>query len=213
MLSALLLGTQHLPGFDEHIESVRTRELSGAVYELFVAYQFAIAGYDVRFRKPSGVTGGDYDLDVIVDGINVAVEVKSRDQLEESAFKPGLVSSTLKAARGQLPPSGPSIVFVQIPWTWGSTPEIRSVIATEANERIRSTSRINRIVVSFEEVILGEGQEGGGVVFRQAVIDNPTPRSPVDLERVLRGVSMGNAPATLSWDEDGNPVIGTRSNA
>jgi hypothetical protein len=192
-LGRRLFDLQNVPGFDDAVVSLRSRSLEGAVAELVAVTRLRDRGHLVRFVTPSGVKGQDFDAEVEVDGLTVAVEVKAKEELSGEVFRPKSIINSLKKASSQLPSSGPSLVFLHIPSEWAGDPKIRVSIDATVRTWLKSSGRVNAVVLTFDQQIAGET---GGMAFFSGhdMIPNPAPRARV---RNILGL-LGGIPLTGS---------------
>jgi hypothetical protein len=76
--------------------------------------------------KPTGVTGTDYDVDIIYpNGLHVCGDAKCK--VEGTDFNVKSIGYSLSKARKQLPDDRPGIVFVKIPPRWYSEPNFNNI--------------------------------------------------------------------------------------
>ena len=83
-------------------------------------------------------------------------EVKRR--FEEAEHKPGGLRNELRAARKQLPASGPGMIAVLIPDRWGAEPEMVETAQLQVREFLRGTARVNAVMIIWESFTqVGQG--------------------------------------------------------
>ena len=131
-LGSVLYCLHDVPGFDDELREVWSNQIRGAWYELWVANRFMRHGLPMSFRPRSGVKGQDYEFDVEVGGLPVAIEAKVCDPRPHVDFRPTTVTNLLQKAARQLPKSGPSVIFVGVLWPHGGDPDVRRRAAQAA---------------------------------------------------------------------------------
>jgi hypothetical protein len=184
-MSKRLYDLRELDGYRGMIERARRESLLGLVAELQAAAVLHRRGHRVRFRE-ADPTRRDYDLDVTVNGVEVAVEVKAKQETGTGDIvKEKSLLNTLKDARRQLPETGPGLVFMAVPSDWvihdpGNT--MRRTISTW----LSSTGRVNA-VITMSEVRIRAGN--GGMAFATSHFVHPNPRPRTRLRNVLNIVS------------------------
>ena len=181
-LGHMLYQLQDCTGYEDFIEGLKSRDLESTFFELRVAALLKDAGHSVRFVKESSRRGSDYDLSVTVETTPVHVEAKSKrsgDALNAKSLR-----NKLKAARKQLPPEGPGIIFVGAPIEWamqvGAEKEIGSVLASF----LRETGRVNHVILVWEQWL--ELSKGRGRVTRVRQYDNLQARFPLSRSEIVK---------------------------
>jgi hypothetical protein len=139
----MLYSLKDSEGFDAFLNPLRTNDLESVFFELWVASAFFQSGYRVRFVECTGQKRSDYDLNVHINGTDVAVEAKTR-RLGEGSTIPR-IKNNLEAARTQLPKDGPGIVAISIPHAWLLSHH--DLIAAEIESFLRNTARVNHVIV------------------------------------------------------------------
>lgn len=174
-LSKRLYDLRDLEGYHGMIERARRDSLLGVVAELEAAAVLHRRGHRVRFKK-ADPTRRDYDLDATVNGVEVAVEVKAKEETGNGdILKEKSLLNTLKDARGQLPDSGPGLVFLAVPSDW-VTHDPSSTMRRTISKWLYSTGRVNA-VITMSEVRIHTGSEAMGFATSHFVHPNPRPRT------------------------------------
>jgi hypothetical protein len=118
-LARRLYQLQSFPWFGDLVHRVRTRDLSGAGFELDVAFVLHHLVAEVTPNEEAGQKGEDYDIHLQVYGRDVPVEAKAKD--DDTPYTEKTVINTVKGAETQLPKGSKGIVFVRIPSEWIGT--------------------------------------------------------------------------------------------
>lgn len=180
-LARSLLVCQHLPGFREQLEVMKTRLLVGVFHELAVAKMLSEQGHAVEFVVPTSVKGADFDLKV--NGV-LAVEAKAKG--DGTPYGQSSFQSSLSEARKQLPPNGPGMVALRIPAHWG--PGFAADGERVVNRFLANSSRTNAILVVWEYLVRLPPQ-GAAAVTAFRVFENSSPRTPFEgLGRIVKGI-------------------------
>jgi len=151
---------QSFPWFDNVVGRVRTRDLSGAGFELDVAFVLHHLVAGVAPKEEVGQKGEDYDLQVQVYGLNVPVEVKAKD--DDTPYSDQTVINTVKGAATQLPKGSKGIVFVRIPSGWVGT-ELEERYPDALGEATRQTSRVGSVITAIDKMALNDDETAGHV--------------------------------------------------
>ncbi|MHA4945693.1 hypothetical protein ACX27O_00075 [Micromonospora sp. SD19] len=150
-LARRLYQLQSFSWFDSVLDGVRTRELSGAAFELDVLWILQIASPYVQTRKEVGVKGSDYDAFALMERKLVPVEAKAKD--DRTPWSPKTVINTVKGAARQIPKNDTGLLFFRIPTAWVG-PELEEAYADVLAEATRQTSRIGAIVTVIDKPYL-----------------------------------------------------------
>lgn len=142
-LARRLYQLQSFPWFDIVLDSVRTRELSGAAFELDILWALQIASPYVETRRESGVKGNDYDAFAVMGERLVPVEAKAKDDTTPWSAK--TVINTMKHAAGQLPRGDAGLLFLRVPTAWIS-PRLEEEFTDALREGTRQTTRIGAVI-------------------------------------------------------------------
>ncbi len=142
-----LFNLQHIDGFDDRVEQMRTGDIEATFAEFDFARFLYIHDIDFKFVIPSGVAGKDYDYGIRhADGREVCADAKCR--LEGTDMRGETVMNALRKARSNnLPPDKPGAVFVKVPQTWLEDDATRRAIYTTVGGFLRNTKRVVTVVV------------------------------------------------------------------
>jgi hypothetical protein len=159
-LARRLYQLQSFPWFGSVTANLRTRDLSGAGFELDVLQVLHTLVGSITPKEESGVKGEDYDIHLRVGGLEIPIEVKAKD--DETALTSNTVVNTVKAAASQLPKGQTGIVFLRVPpaWVGQSLEETYPDILLEAT---RQTSRVAAVVSVIDKMHLTVDQTAGHV--------------------------------------------------
>lgn len=146
--------------FDDALARLRTRDLSGASFELDVIWLFTMAASPVDVRVEVGRKGEDYDLVAVIKGEPVPVEVKTKE--DDTPFTAGTVAQTIKAAAGQLPKGRQGIIFIRLPFGWVG-PRLEAEYNDALADRVRQTSRVGAIMTVIDKPTLSADGRSGSV--------------------------------------------------
>jgi len=183
-----LYDLQHLAFFTDLVSDLRTMDLVGASTELHVAHLLTQNGHTVRFVARRGTKGTDFDQLLTYRGTEMSVEVKTKQDV--TSYTRATLDRSIKAARAQLPSTGPGLVFVQVPTTWVSAPAFQSEIEDLLAYHFRNGRRTNGIIILWDEWI---PQANGGMAYlrRFNIRENPNPKVQVPgLQSLLQPVGL-----------------------
>jgi hypothetical protein len=195
-LGHMLYGLRAYKGFEAFITSLKTRALAPTFFELWVASILFINGYEIVFVEATGERGNDYDLTASRGGRELYIEAKSRRAgpiLNETTL-----TNALTKARKQLPNSGPSIVFVEIPGEWTRNRNAETLVGHSVSSFFRNTSRVNGVVVCWHQWIGLEVGRASVTFVRQ--YENPKPRSSLELGTIVKPIDRSILPNLGSQD-------------
>lgn len=185
-LGHMLYALASCEGFSAFITSLKSRKLAAAFFELWAANFLAANGYEIVFTETTGTRGRDYDLTASWDGREFYIEAKSR------RLRPVLDESTLKnaltKARKQLPSTGPSGIFVEIPVEWTVNDAAVAVVGNTMAYFFRNTSRVNRVVICWHKWI--EVASGRASTSLVRLYDHPKPRVPIELGKMVKRIDL-----------------------
>jgi hypothetical protein len=185
-LGHMLYALKECTGFEAFISSLKRRELAPTFFELWVANALYENIFAVEFVEAKGLKGSDYDLLIERNGTHMNVEAKSRREgiiLGEQTLR-----NTLAKARKQLPPSGPSLIFVSIPQEWTMVNGAERVIGDCIDAFFRNSARVNHIVLTWNQWIELETGRASASLVRQH--KNPKARTPVELDEIIQPLKM-----------------------
>lgn len=149
-LGRLLFDLQSFGWFDDLVDNLRQRDLTGALFEAEVARLLMQVPAEASLRVPTGEKGQDFDIDLGGLGLTVPVEVKAKDA--DTPFTRRTIKKTLDRARKQLPPGGLGLVFIRIPRSWVAD-QIMTELDSEVAHSLRNTSRVQAVVVVWDELV------------------------------------------------------------
>ena len=116
-LADTLFNLQHVEGLDQRLDMLFHGQIESTMAELDFGMFLGMQGFEFRFVSTSGVTGNDYDVELIYPDGRIAC-AESKCKLDGSEFSEKGLLSTLKKARLQMPRDRPGILFVKIPQEW-----------------------------------------------------------------------------------------------
>jgi hypothetical protein len=140
-LAELLYNLQLVEGFDDCLDRMRQGDIEATYAELDLGRMLFWHHVLFRYVKPTGVTGADYDVDIIYpNGLHVCGDAKCK--VEGTDFNARSIGYSLSKARKQLPDDQPGIVFVKIPPRWYNEPNFINLASAAALEFLRTTRRV-----------------------------------------------------------------------
>lgn len=164
-----------IPGFAAFVKGLRARSMLDATAEMWAVRQCNAVFGNVRFVDPHSGPGRTPDAITVLDGIEVAIEVKARAELPLEDYNSKKILSTLGSARGQLPKSGPSLIYLRISPPWSEDQETLISIGNACASFLRNSRRVNAVVLLLERRL--PHPDGGGMAFKIASVavlnDNP----------------------------------------
>jgi hypothetical protein len=140
-LAELLYNLQLVEGFDDCLDRMRQGDIEATYAELDLGRMLFWHHVLFRYVKPTGVTGADYDVDIIYpNGLHICGDAKCK--VEGTDFNARSIGYSLSKARKQLPDDQPGIVFVKIPPRWYNEPNFIKLASAAALEFLRTTRRV-----------------------------------------------------------------------
>jgi hypothetical protein len=140
-LAELLYNLQLVEGFDDCLDRMRSGNIQATYAELDLGRMLFWHHVLFRYVKPTGVTGTDYDVDIIYpNGLHVCGDAKCK--VEGTDFNVKSIGYSLSKARKQLPDDRPGIVFIKIPPRWYNQQNFIILASSEALEFLRTTRRV-----------------------------------------------------------------------
>jgi hypothetical protein len=127
-----LFNLQGVPGFKDWLtdfpvvvqEAELAKALAGRFAEADAAGLMQQAGVLRALRPRTRKPNQDYDCDLLVDGVEVAAEIKAK--VETTRLAPEILTRTVRhACNDQLPFEKPGIVWVSLPQTWIDAPTLQ----------------------------------------------------------------------------------------
>lgn len=195
-IAELLFNLQDVEGIDARLEELRSGNVESTYGELEAGAFLQQRAVQFRYVDPSGIKGADYDAEIqLPDGAKVNCEMKCK--AEGTDLGEGAVRNPLQAARKQLAPGEPGLVFLKVPEAWVFQPETAHVVPTAIDAFLRGTSRVVAVVLRWEEQHL-QGADGSALVLYNFRLERGTPPKPVPLP--IEGLLTTLAgPATAAW--------------
>lgn len=193
---------QHCEGFESRLETLR--ELSNEKPKVLledIAIEFNVAkkilrnGHSIKFIKPSGVKGNDFDLEIkFQKETEIYAEVKCKR--ENIAINVDSLRRVLYDAEKQLPRTTPSIVFVRLPTKWITDTDFVSRIDRVIFNYFRNVLHVNAVVFVWEEWVNASGNRKANLQKFRLML-HPSPKYPLnDLDKQLI-IPMNNYPQTI----------------
>jgi Holliday junction resolvase len=181
-LGDMLYALRSCDGYQTFVEALKRRDLEAVFFELWVADILAKSGYDVAFVESSGEKGADYDLTATKNKVSVTVEAKCRRS--KKILNEQTLLNALGNARKQLPHGGPSLIFVFIPVEWTMDKKAEDVITSTINSFLRNTSRVNYVVVVWQQWV--QFSIGKASVYKFRSFENLKPNRPLGWTQMVR---------------------------
>ena len=196
-LAEALLNLQSNTGFCNVIKRIRTDSLEPEMAALLIAKLLFVNGHSFRFVEPVGQARQDYDLEITLNSVRIACEVKCK--LEATAKSYETVLGTLKkAAIKQLPVNMPSIIFVHLPSNWTDNLSWVELLDRAAIELFRVQKRVNGVFAISYQRFYGDSTDSTTVRFSKAFI-HPAPRNLApDLDRLFQSDWRPNVWSTVA---------------
>lgn len=175
-LASELHEARSIPGFAPFVKGLRARSMLDATVEMWAVRHCKAMVGNVRFVDPHSGTGRTPDAMTVLGGVDVAIEVKSRAELPVENYDRKKILSTLGSARGQLPKSGPSLIYLRISPPWSEDEETLMSIGNACTNFLSNSRRVNAVVLLLERRLAHP--DGGGMAFKIAsfAVLNDTPR-------------------------------------
>jgi hypothetical protein len=159
-LARRLYQLQSFPWFDAVVRGIRTRDLSGAGFELDIVFLLHHLMAGVVPKEEVGRKGEDYDIHLKVYGLDVPVEAKAKD--DDTPYNERTVINTVKGAATQLPKGSKGIVFMRIPSGWVGA-ELQETYPDALAEATRQTGRVGAVVTVIDKMALNDNATAGHV--------------------------------------------------
>jgi hypothetical protein len=195
-IAELLFNLQDVEGIDAKVEELRSGNVESTYSELEAGEFFLRQAVQFRYVTPSGTKGSDYDAEIpLPEAAKVNCEMKCK--VEGAKFGEGAVRNSLQAARKQLPPGEPGLVFLKAPEAWVYKADTVQVMPRTIDAFMRSTSRVVAVVLRWEEQHL-QGPDGGALILYRFRLERGTPPKPVtpSVEALLTSLAR---PGTAEW--------------
>jgi hypothetical protein len=176
----MLFNLQHIDGFDDRIDQMRTGQIEATFAEFDFARFLYLHDIAFRFVEASGVKGEDYDCAIqYADGREACADAKCR--LEGTELRPETIRNSLNKARtNNLPADKPGIVFVKVPQDWLEQQEVRIGIRDVVKSFLRNTERIVSVVVYANVLAVAENTM---MLMRHRFEEYPNLRHRFDMSK------------------------------
>lgn len=147
-IAHMIHALQKCDGFAEWIDGMRNHEVEAAFFELGLATLMVQNGYELRFVKPTGVKGQDYDFDVRIGDQWIAVEAKTRRRgpIKDAAT----IRNALNKARSQLAVDRPGVIGIALASEYENQAldgHVLHVIQDAIHAFLEKTTRVSKVVV------------------------------------------------------------------
>jgi hypothetical protein len=159
-LARRLYQLQSFEWFEHVLRSLRTRDLSGAGFELDVLWVLHVLPSSVAPRAEIGRKGEDYDAVVRFGGLTIPIEVKAK--ADDTELSQRTVVRTVRGAARQLPKGQKGIVLLRIPNAWVGR-QLEEQYNDWLREATRQTSRVGAVVTAIDKPHLNEAGTQGHV--------------------------------------------------
>lgn len=147
-----LFNLQSTDGFADWIADYAVSELEPRFAEIDAARLMYRGGVLRRLRGRVGRAGEDYDCDLVVQGTEIACDIKAK--VESTSMSVRAFQSSIETAYDQLPTAKPSIVWVKLPRSWAEVPEPMLLTLEVAMSEIREWSgHIIAVACHWEELV------------------------------------------------------------
>lgn len=174
-----MFNLQHVEGARERISRLRGESLPAALAEFEAAGMLSAPDLHVRFQRPGGVRGEDYE-GTIVTALGRVVAWEAKSKLHGQMPSSDGVWRSLEEARKQLPKNRPGLVLVRMPDEWAEeSRDLEAVCKPAVAQLLRQSKRIVGVVVFWrvwEKVV---GEEDGDVLNAPVVRLYPNAVSPL----------------------------------
>lgn len=191
-LAEMLFNFQNVSGLENLVKALLKDGIESHVAELQSARLLYNNGTHFSFVTPSGKKGKDYDAIVIFSNIEIACEFKCK--IEVTHFRENTIKETLKKAKDQLPKDKTGLIFIKIPEVWTTQENVAEKFYGVFFEFFRRTTRVNSIVVHWEEwSYFTNGQALRMVRFDERV----NPNSKISLGKILKEIEPNSN--TFNW--------------
>lgn len=167
-LALELQEAQAVAGFGHLVRDIRTRSLYEAVAEMRAANHMMRAGQTACFVDPNAADGRSFDAVIVLSGLEVAVEVKAKLPQPVDHYRPRLIENALNAARKQLPPAGPSLIYLQLASPWTDDPDVMRSVDQSVRRWLSKTRRVNGVHLMVERTFVhpnGHAAISRGICF------------------------------------------------
>lgn len=192
-LAEMLLNFQDVEGFWVWCRDLRTRdEVEPRLAEIQGAAILYSAGFKFRFRNSAG-----HDLDIRLPNGDAAAEIKRK--LEGTKLSVNTIYNVLEDAPIQLPDDRAAFVFLNIPDTWPSNPDVNMTITNAMEAFFRnaqnSTRKVTTIFIWWEEFV---HLDTGGLLRTYMIREEKNPNSNFSAGPVTQ-LAMLTQNAKVPW--------------
>ncbi|WCT11357.1 hypothetical protein [Mucilaginibacter jinjuensis] len=150
-LGEMLYNSLLIPNNDENIDMIRAGQIESTFFALQAARLLLTSDTNFKFIKTSGIKGNDYDAEITLDdGTEVCCEMKCK--IEATLLSDDTILRVLKKARAQIAKGKLGAVFVSLPQTWLTNPELAPILSRTITEFFRGTKAIISIVFYISEI-------------------------------------------------------------
>lgn len=198
-LGDILFSLRKVKNFDLWCKKLRQIPTYSFFLEASIARNFISSGFTVTIVKESKKKGEDFDFLVEKRGLEISVEITSKNSAELSSAK---IRDTLRKKESQVPDCRPAILFLAVPETWIKKASLQEPIYAEViNNFFSNHSKYNAVVLVWNEGI----SVGEGMVKIQAYRDyhNPAPKHPIDLSFLIPDKAIKSIDALESYINHG----------
>lgn len=179
-LASEIEDARHVRGFDHLLVDLRPRSTYEALAELRAVNHMVRAGENAWFVDPAESEGPSFDAVVVLAGVEVAVEVKVKLPKPTGEYRPNLIVNSLAKARKQLPPAGPSLIYLQLGSPWTDDPATMDSVDETITTWLTKTRRVNGVLVMAERQF-DRGPSARSRMRGSYYISNPRPRHAVEV--------------------------------
>lgn len=157
-LADMLLNCQDLEGFENWKQDFLNRSDPWALgHELLAAGFFLRHGIVCKLKEATGKMGTSYDLEVVLDGQQVACEVKAKS--ESTTFSENTIDKVVKKAIQQIPKDEPNIVFLSVPQEWMADERLQERTFGIIEKRLKYHKRPSMLILHFEDTEISDVSE------------------------------------------------------
>jgi hypothetical protein len=177
----MLFNLQHIDGYDERVDQMRTGDIESAIAEFDFARFLYLHDIAFRFVVPVGEKGKDFDFAMHYrDGREACADAKCR--LEATEVRGETIIGPLNTARkNNLPADKPGIIFVKVPQRWLQNEAVRSAMRQAIDGFLRNTGRVVSVVVYT--VASSKLEDRDMVLMRHSFLEYANPSHRFDMTK------------------------------